>query len=638
MVIGWEVQIFKLIINHSTKMKLLILTVLLCFTSFLSANDSKWFYTTQLNEYSSAVLKTIESDPQQALDSVKKYQPLSAVDLAQQHLLYSQVHGALDYPEKMLEHSKLGLQAIDPEAEPWLASLLVIAQVDAEDRLGQMSGNIDKIKNIITWSKNEKHASLATLALIQLSYLYIRIEDYNLALIALQEAEEIAPIEGSLINQSDVASHIAGIYVYRNEFELALPYFESTYQQEKSDNNILGMSIQLFEMGRANLELNNHESGINQLLESIELSKSIDDNQGVAYASSELAYHHIEQQAYDRAESLLISSLDLFKQAGNSYMLFDNLIQLSQLKTATGRFTEAQNHITAAEQVNQESDFRYGETSINKRKAHLLSAQGNHQEAFDLYVTATKQQAELESKFSTEKLHEIRARYEVEKNAMKNQLLAEQNSAQGETIEFQSKQSLLLSLFLVLMAGFLIVLIGFNRKLKKQSSRLHELANFDELSGLRNRSNIVGSIRRKLDKLNENDAFTLVMIDLDHFKTINDTYGHALGDKVLKLFGQLCAKLQPHTKWVGRMGGEEFLIGFEGSTPNYIHQLIDQLRIDTQNMPVQINAPGLRVSMSAGICHSHGSQRFRDILKCADEAMYQAKHNGRNQIATDFLD
>ncbi len=74
------------------------------------------------------------------------------------------------------------------------------------------------------------------------------------------------------------------------------------------------------------------------------------------------------------------------------------------------------------------------------------------------------------------------------------------------------------------------------------------------------------------------------------------------------------------------------MLGCDNGSQTDIHQLIEQLRIKTEKMNHMINAPGLKVSMSAGICFSQGSQRFRDILKCADEAMYQAKHNGRNQI------
>ena len=604
---------------------------------FNTGNASERSYTAELSQYFVALLATAEASPNQALSSLAGNQANSPAERAQVEFVRSQINAILDYPEKIIEHSQLGLAAIDAQQEPWLTHLLTLAKIDGYDRLGQGHDHMSELEQILAWSNEHEHPILATLALIQMSYLYISQEDYKQALLLIQQATDLAPDEHILISKADVSSHTAGIYVARHEFDLALPYFEAAYESEKAQGNTLGMSIQLFEMGRANIELENHELGIQQLQQSIELSESVGDDQGVAYANTELAYHFIKQEAFDRAETLLDRATEIFTRAGNNYLLFDNLILLAQVKTETGEFAEAQDHIDAAAALNANGTFRYGQVAVDKRQAHLLSAMGNHAAAFELFVEATKRQSELENQHSSEKLHEIRTRYEVEKNNLKNQMLAEENSAQSLIIANQKRQSLLLTLSLVMMAALLGLLLWFNRRYRLQSNQLHVLANFDELTGLRNRSGVVNRIRKKLAKMNDDDRFTLVMIDLDHFKTINDNYGHALGDRVLREFGALCADLKSHTKLIGRMGGEEFLLGFEDLEPNDIQQLIEQLRINTQQLSDSIPAPGLKISLSAGICHSHGSHRLRDIMKCADEAMYRAKHNGRNQIVSTRL-
>ncbi|WP_223788419.1 diguanylate cyclase domain-containing protein [Marinicella meishanensis] len=618
-------------------MKLLKITgwVLLAWISPGNATDRP--YTSELNDYFVALLATAEASPNQALNSLAGHQAKSAAERAQVEYVRSQINAILDYPEKIIEHSQAGLAAIDAAQEPWLSQLLILAKIDGHDRLGQGHAHMAELEQILDWSNQQQHPILATLALVQMSYLYISQEDYNRALLLIQQATELAPDDHILISKADVSSHTAGIYVSRNEFDLALPYFEAAYALEQAQNNTLGMSIQLFEMGRANIELENHELGISQLQQSIELSESVGDDQGVAYANTELAYHHIKQKDFEQAESLLDRATDIFTRSGNNYLLFDNLILLAQVKTETGEFVEAQDHIDAAKALNVEGTFRYGQVAVDKRQAHLLSAMGDHAAAFNLFVEATKRQSELENQHSSEKLHEIRTRYEVEKNALKNQVLAEENSAQSIVIANQKRQSLLLTLSLIMMGGLLALLLWFNRRYRLQSNQLHVLANYDELTGLRNRGAVVNRIRKKLAKMNDEDRFTLVMIDLDHFKTINDNYGHALGDRVLREFGALCSELKTHTKLIGRMGGEEFLVGFEDMEADAIHQMIEQLRLNTQQLSDSIPAPGLKVSLSAGICHSRGSRRLRDIMKCADEAMYRAKHNGRNQIVTTAL-
>lgn len=594
-------------------------------------------YTAELSQYFEALLATAEASPNQALSSLSAHQANSPAERAQVEFVRSQINAILDYPEKIIEHSQIGLGAIDAQQEPWLTHLLTLAKIDGHDRLGQGHAHMAELEHILAWSKDHEHPILASLALVQLSYLYISQEDYKQALILIQQATDLAPVDHILISKADVSAHTAGIYVARHEFDLALPYFEAAYEMEKQQGNTLGMSIQLFEMGRANIELDNHELGIQQLRHSIELSESVGDDQGVAYANTELAYHYIKQEAFDQAETLLDRATEIFTRAGNNYLLFDNLILLAEVKTETGEFAEAQDHIDAATALNADGTFRYGQVAVDKRQAHLLAAMGDHAAAFELFVEATKRQSELENQHSSEKLHEIRTRYEVEKNALRNQVLAEENSAQSIVIANQKRQSLLLTVSLVMMAGLLGLLMWFNRRYRIQSNQLHVLANFDELTGLRNRSGVVNRIRKKLAKMNELDRFSLVMIDLDHFKAINDNYGHALGDRVLREFGALCAELKSHTKLMGRMGGEEFLLGFEDLEADEIHRLIDQLRIDTQQLSESIPAPGLKVSLSAGICHSRGSHRLRDIMKCADEAMYRAKHNGRNQIVSTAL-
>lgn len=619
-------------------MKKLVIILLIINHSISYSGQPKQPGLYQLDDFYSAVIKTNNTDPLKALSDVQDIKPKTNYQQAQLQLVLSQIYSHLDYPDKMLQHTELGLKAIDSQTEPWLFNLLRVNRVEALDRLDKGGSEIETLQSIIHWSTKNQHPELTALALIQISYLYIKVEDYKKALDAIQSAAKVAPNSGLFVKKSDVDYHMAGIYVHRNEFELALPYFETSYAENKVEQNLIAMSINLFEMGRANLELMNNELGVTQLLQSIELSTSIGDDQGIAYANAELAYHYIEQQEYALAEKALFQAGQLFEQASNANRLFDVMIQSVKLKTELGDYQSAQQYLDEATALNQLHQIRYGQTTIDKNKSSLLAAQGDYQGAYETYVQARRSEDTLESQLSAEKLHEIRARYEVESNALKNQLLAEQNQEQVETIAFQTKQNTLMLILIGLLVLLLILSLWLNQKLKKQGMKLHELANFDELSGLKNRSNIVSSIRSKLEMLNQDDQFSLVMIDLDHFKTINDTYGHALGDKVLQTFGSYCSTLDQHTNLIGRMGGEEFLIGFNGNQPDEVYQLIDELRIKTENMPSVISAPGLKVSLSAGICHSHGSHRFRDILKVADDVMYKAKRKGRNQIVTAELD
>ncbi|MGJ8664348.1 MAG: tetratricopeptide repeat-containing diguanylate cyclase, partial [Marinicella sp.] len=550
------------------------------------------------------------------------------------------VYGALDLPNEMLNQSEFGLEIVDKAAEPWLWHFLNLFRIDALHRNGLAFSEIDSIRKTITWAKQHNHNTLAASGLLLLSSLYIGVEDYSKALSYIQEALELAPLEDEIINHADVNRELAAIYIHRNEFELALPYFTASYEHNKNMSNILGMSIDLFEMGRAHLELNNFELGIKELNKSIELSQSIDDQQGVAYAKTELANHFYHQGEYSKAEKLLLESSQQFKSGGNSMMLFDTLILLSMTYSENKQLDLAEKFLQDAAELNVIGQIRYGNITINRQKARILAEQMKHQEAYELLLNAELEQEDLESKLSIDKLNELRVQFEIKANAIENQLLTEKNNNQAAIIANQAQKSALLVVLVLLLALIVVLSFFLNRNLRKHSLKLHKLANYDELTGLMNRSHVFKTIRNKLSQMDPEDDIAVVMIDLDHFKVINDTFGHALGDKVLSIFGEYCQNISQQTELIGRLGGEEFMIAFIDLAGEHdlIYDVIDKLRLTTKSMSESLSAPGLKISISAGICHGKGKYKFRDLLKHADTAMYQAKHNGRNQICTITLD
>ena len=608
----------------------------LVFTNQLLA-QSRESYTQEFTPYFLATIKTAESTPQNALKSLQTYQPTTTIEQAMQAYAYATAYAALDYPEKIHEHAIQGLQLLNPNQEPWLYHYLNVLLVDAQDRLGRGYQEVSSLQYSIDWAISNDHRELAASALVQMSFLHIGVENYSKALELIQQAEKLAPEQGQLFDKSDVIAEMAAIYVYRNEFDLALPYFEKSYQKQKAENNILGMAIDQFEMGRANLEINNTELGIKQLNEALKLSQQIDDIQGMAYANLELGIHYIEEAQYELAEKLLLSAKSQFDDAENQTMLFNTLVELSSIYIKTSKIDAAENVLAEVKEILASTEIRYGEVTLIKQQASLSAASGNHQDAYELHLQADILENQIESRDSTEKLHEIRARYEIEAKEIKNQLLAKQNDMQA--LQIVKQKSFQRFLVLGLAATLLLIVLVFYLylKAKKNRSKLHYLANFDGLTGLMNRSNTINTIRQQLSQLDNNEVISLVMIDLDHFKDINDSYGHMLGDKVLSLFGTYCQQLSNEASAVGRMGGEEFMFSFVGQEGTDVFQWIDQLRLRTEKMKNEIDVPGFKVTMSAGICHSHGQHRFRDIFKCADVAMYEAKNNGRNQIITSHL-
>lgn len=128
----------------------------------------------------------------------------------------------------------------------------------------------------------------------------------------------------------------------------------------------------------------------------------------------------------------------------------------------------------------------------------------------------------------------------------------------------------------------------------------------------------------------------LALADLDHFKRINDTYGHAVGDEVLKAFSQLLITSMRDTDRIYRYGGEEFLIFMNGVDLERAESILDRLREKISRYPLNIEGlpDSVHITVSFGIAEVIENEPLRALIRRADEALYQAKNGGRNRVCT----
>jgi diguanylate cyclase (GGDEF)-like protein len=168
--------------------------------------------------------------------------------------------------------------------------------------------------------------------------------------------------------------------------------------------------------------------------------------------------------------------------------------------------------------------------------------------------------------------------------------------------------------------------------IEKLQADLAEEAAKDPLTGLRNRRRFVDDLTTRLDlAATAGQPLSLVLLDVDHFKAINDTYGHAVGDDVLVAVARaLGAHARPED--LVRYGGEEFVVILPQLDTASAHARAEALRRACAEIPFAVE--GLRVTISAGVATSpdHGSTPDELLLR-ADRALYEAKEGGRDQVA-----
>ncbi|GAT70132.1 signaling protein [Planomonospora sphaerica] len=162
---------------------------------------------------------------------------------------------------------------------------------------------------------------------------------------------------------------------------------------------------------------------------------------------------------------------------------------------------------------------------------------------------------------------------------------------------------------------------------------LAEQAVRDALTGLHNRRHLVDTLEREARRAaGEGAPLSLAIIDVDHFKRINDTYGHGGGDAVLVRLAGLLADSVRQGDVVARYGGEEFVLLLPGVTEESAWRLVERLRERTGRTAIEVEGRALTVTFSAGVAGLAAGGSTEDLLRAADAALYEAKRRGRDRV------
>ncbi|MFO7552269.1 MAG: diguanylate cyclase [Haliea sp.] len=166
--------------------------------------------------------------------------------------------------------------------------------------------------------------------------------------------------------------------------------------------------------------------------------------------------------------------------------------------------------------------------------------------------------------------------------------------------------------------------------LARANEHLHELATTDSLTGIMNRYRIEHLVQISLANAKRyGHAFSLILFDIDHFKRVNDTYGHEEGDRILKTLVSSVESCLREGDQLGRWGGEEFLVLVPGTGLDGVVELAERMRARVEATDFGLQDP---VTVSLGVAEWFPEDSFKTLLVRADGAMYQAKEGGRNRV------
>lgn len=152
----------------------------------------------------------------------------------------------------------------------------------------------------------------------------------------------------------------------------------------------------------------------------------------------------------------------------------------------------------------------------------------------------------------------------------------------------------------------------------------------DKLTKLKNRTAFDEAIHAIYEKPGS-EKYSLILFDIDHFKSVNDTYGHPFGDRILQLVAD-AIKHNVRDSFVARYGGEEFAIILSGVNPQNVEMICNRLRVNIEKMPFHGgNKPFKGITISLGSCMAADAENAMELISKADQALYVSKNNGRNR-------
>ncbi|WP_170176774.1 GGDEF domain-containing protein [Litorilituus sediminis] len=211
------------------------------------------------------------------------------------------------------------------------------------------------------------------------------------------------------------------------------------------------------------------------------------------------------------------------------------------------------------------------------------------------------------------------------------------NSSPLIALTADAEKALFLSTIFVVMVEVYFIMLIFSRAIARNEARLQELATLDVLTGVKNRRSFIELGEALIARTQRYQRpLTLLLFDVDHFKRINDTHGHLIGDKALKIIAQTLEKNLRSSDTIARYGGEEFVVLLPETKSGEAIKLANHLIDKIQQVNINIDQDtSIHCTVSIGLAEfNEATPSLMALVHCADIALYQAKKLGRNQVVT----
>ncbi|HMK84348.1 MAG TPA: GGDEF domain-containing protein [Steroidobacteraceae bacterium] len=583
---------------------------------------------TQALKQAQKLLEALKHEPKPSTSSGAKSAASHAAAL---YAVKAEASGILELDSDARASAEKGLALAPNERDPVHIGLL-LAYTNA---VYDSSGIAASIRSIEAARALQPPGSPAdTCLLIGRGLLEHRQDREDLAIVTLTQAYHASAGGATAEAHIMSADYLSLVMRSMGDYSQALALNQEKIDWDAAHDATMSLSVSRFMRGQIHMAMGRYNAAIDDFAMARELSVSLGDSQGVAFADQRTCEAHIELGLLTPAMRECARALRIFGTASSADAVKESLVLQARIDLGLGHPERA------LKTLNQVLDR--GGADVPPRhvgpmyewRARANAALHNYRDAYDDLQEYVNRYAAANEAERTKQAGALRARFETDREIERNSYLKreledsqEQSSRQAQRLRWNA---------VVVVAGVWVIalLIYFLIANRSYRQRLVTLASQDALTGLPNRRRTLELATAALETARTvQKPLTIAIIDMDHFKSINDRYGHASGDHVLQEFARASREALRQTDILGRWGGEEFLLVMPDTPIELALSSLERLRTLMFGIRLPVSGNGLKISLSAGLAsYDETVKSLEDLIARADSALYAAKNEGRDLV------
>jgi len=571
---------------------------------------------------------------QSRIDALLRAPRLDSRALAALYAVQAQSYSALELDAQARESALKGLPLAPSLVDPLQVDLLIAYADNVYD-----ATDINRVIETLQAARaaQQKPSAADICLLITLGRLQFRQDHAAQAVASLTQAYRASMTPALAAQQVAAASALSTVLRNVGDFQQALALNQEVVDWDTAHDASLDLSISRYLRGRIFAALHNYGQAIEEYSSSRQLSTVLDDSQGIAFADMSTCEAQIELGQLAHARPQCQNAARIFTSSHSNNAFKQTQALLARIDLAQGRADQALNTLNQVlDHAGTDMPPRQAAPNyyLRARSEGALHDYGLAYEDLNQYVQRYTAENELDR---TQQVAVLRARFDTDHEIERNATLERELALSTERLQLR-KQELRWTVVIIALAAFILVMLtGMLIANRRHRRELLRLARLDGLTGLPNRRR-TGELATAAISSAAVAArpVTVALIDLDHFKVINDRCGHAVGDHVLTEFARLGRDVLRASDTLGRWGGEEFLLILPDTGLDTALTVIQRMRSKAATVQLPATARGLQVSFSAGLAtRTKIVQSLNEIVASADAALYEAKNGGRNLIRLD---